>query len=98
MDNSSVIALTKNPVFKHFDTIFHYPRDFITDKEVEVKYIKIQYQVTNTFTKPLKYDVLTKIRDLLGVLKKSSLRGMLKIKLDFWFFWRIEESIHRLID
>jgi len=79
VDNSSVNALTKNPVFhdrsKHFDTRFHYLRDFITNKEVEVKYVKTQYQVANIFTKPLKYDVFTKIRDLLGVMKKSNLRG-----------------------
>ena len=58
MDNSSVIALVKNPVFydksKYIDTRFHYLRDYITDKEVEVKYMKIQYQITNIFTKPLK--------------------------------------------
>jgi hypothetical protein len=49
VDNSSVIALIKNPVFhdrsKYFDTRFHYLRDFITNKEVEVKYVKTQYQV-----------------------------------------------------
>jgi hypothetical protein len=79
VDNSSVIALTKNPVFhdrsKYLDTRFHYLRDFITNKEVEVKYVKTQYQVASIFTKPLKYDVFTKIRDLLGVMKQSSLRG-----------------------
>jgi hypothetical protein len=33
----------------------------------------------NIFTKPLKYDVFVKMRDLLGVIKKSSLRRMLKV-------------------
>jgi hypothetical protein len=84
VDNSLVIALTKNLVFhdrnKHIDTRFHYLRDYITNKEVEVKYMKTQDQVANIFTKPLKYDVFIKMRDILGVMKKSSLkRGMLKV-------------------
>jgi hypothetical protein len=58
MDNSSAIVLAKNPVFhyrsKHIDTRFHYLRDCITNKEVEVKYVKTQDQVMNIFTKPLK--------------------------------------------
>ena len=79
VDNSLVIALTKNLVFhdrnKHIDIRFHYLRDCITNKEVEVKYMKTQDQVANIFTKPLKYDVFIKMRDILGVMKKSSLRG-----------------------
>jgi hypothetical protein len=58
MDNSSAIVLANNPVFhyrsKHNDTRFHYLRDCITNKEVEVKYVKTQDQVMNIFTKPLK--------------------------------------------
>ena len=58
MDNSSAIVLAKNPVFhyksKYIDTRFHYLRDYITNKEVEVKYVKTQNQVMNIFTKPLK--------------------------------------------
>ena len=45
VDNSSAIVLVKNLVFfydksKHIDTRFHYLRDCITNKEVEVKYVK----------------------------------------------------------
>jgi hypothetical protein len=58
MDNSLAIVLVKNLVFydksKHIDTRFYYLRYCITDKEVEVKYMKTQDQVTNIFTKPLK--------------------------------------------
>jgi len=56
-----ILLLVKNPVFhdriKHIDTIFHYLWDCIANKEVEVKYVKTQDQVTNIFTKPLKYNV-----------------------------------------
>jgi hypothetical protein len=85
VDNSLVIALTKNLVFhdrnKHIDTRFNYLRDCITNKEVEVKYMKTQDQVANIFTKPLKYDVFIKMRDILRVMKKSSLRGDVESKL-----------------
>ena len=85
VDNSLVIALTKDLVFhdrnKHIDIRFHYLRDCITNKEVEVKYMKTQDPVANIFTKPLKYDVFIKMRDILGVMKKSSLRGDVESKL-----------------
>ena len=85
IDNSLVIALTKNPVFhdrsKHIDTRFHYLQDCIANKKVEVKYMKTQDQVADIFTKPLKYDVFIKMRDVLGVTKKSSLREDVKSKL-----------------
>ena len=68
MDNSLAIALAKTQVFhdrnKYIDTRFHYLRDCITNKEVEAKYVKTQEQVADIFTKPVEYDVFTKIRDL----------------------------------
>jgi hypothetical protein len=36
--------------------------------------MKTQYQVVDIFTKPLKNDVFIKMRDMLGVMKGSSLR------------------------
>ena len=37
--------------------------------------MKTQDQVANIFTKPLKYDIFNKMRDVLEVMKKSSLKG-----------------------
>jgi len=83
VDNESTIVLAKNPIFhnrsKYIHTRFHYLWNYIINKKVEVKYVKTQDQVVNIFTKPLKYDVFVKMRDLLGVIKKSSLRRMLKV-------------------
>jgi hypothetical protein len=83
MDNPLVIALIKNPMFyyrsEHIDIRFHYIWDCITNKKVEVKYLNIQDQITYIFTKPLKHNVFTKMIDMLGVIKKSKLRGMLKV-------------------
>lgn len=41
--------------------------------------MKTQDQVANTFTKPLKYNVFIKMRDMFGVMKKASSRGVLKV-------------------
>jgi hypothetical protein len=75
VDNSSVITLAKNPIFhdksKHIDTRFYYLWDSITNKEVEVKYVKTQDHVADIFTKPLKNDVFAKLRDMLGVIRNQ---------------------------
>jgi len=47
--------------------------------------VKTQDQVTKIFTKPLKHDVFAKTRDMLEVLKKSSLRKDVESKPNFDF-------------
>ncbi|KAH9685807.1 hypothetical protein KPL70_014105 [Citrus sinensis] len=58
VDNKSAIALSKNPVFhdrsKHIGTRYHFIRECIARKEVQVKYVKSQDQAADIFTKPLK--------------------------------------------
>jgi len=87
VDNSSTIVLAKNLVFhdrsKYIDTRFHYLWNYIINKKIKVKYVKTQDQVVNIFTKPLKYDIFVKMRDLLGVIKKSSLKRGVESKPDF---------------
>jgi hypothetical protein len=93
VDNSSIIFLVKNPIFhdrsKNIDIIFHYPRDYITNKKVEVKYVKTQDQVIDIFIMSFKYNVFAKIRDILIVIKKSSLKRNIKSKPDF------SRSVHK---
>ncbi|XP_057780230.1 secreted RxLR effector protein 161-like [Salvia miltiorrhiza] len=71
VDNKSAIVLSKNPVFhnrsKHIDTRFHYIRECIAKKEVQVEYVKSQDQVADIFTKQLKFEDFAKIRNLLGM-------------------------------
>ncbi|KAH9695599.1 hypothetical protein KPL71_022832 [Citrus sinensis] len=78
VDNKSAIALSKNPVFhdrsKHIDTRYHFIRECIARKEVQVKYVKSQDQAADIFTKPLKQEDFARFRSLLGVTG-SSLRG-----------------------
>ena len=71
VDNKSTIALAKNPVFhdrsKHIDTRYHYIRECITRKDVQLEYVKSQDQVADIFTKPLKHEDFVKLRSLLGI-------------------------------
>ncbi|KZV06675.1 hypothetical protein F511_45844 [Dorcoceras hygrometricum] len=65
--------LAKNPVFhersKHIDTRYHFIRECIAKKEVELKHVKTMDQVADIFTKPLKFDSFEKLRFMLGVRK-----------------------------
>ncbi|KAL4348689.1 hypothetical protein GQ457_17G010100 [Hibiscus cannabinus] len=60
IDNKSAQALAKNPIShdrsKHIDTIYHFIREHIANKEVELKFVKTQDQVADIFTKPLKFE------------------------------------------
>ena len=74
VDNKSAIALAKNPVFhdrsKHIDIRYHYIRECITKKDVQVEYVKSQDQIADIFTKPLRIEDFAKLRNLLGVVKQ----------------------------
>lgn len=74
VDNRSAQALARNPVFhdrsKHIDTRYHFIRECITKKEIELEYVKSVDQVADIFTKPLKVEVFEKMRTLLGVMNK----------------------------
>ena len=80
IDNKSTIALAKNPVFhdrsKHIDTRYHYIRECVTRKDVQLKYVKSYDQVADIFTKPLKREDFLRIRRLLGVTKSSLREGV----------------------
>ena len=64
-DNKSALALAKNPVFhdrsKHIDTRYHFIRECIASKEVQLDFVKSQDQVADIFTKPLNYDTFYKL-------------------------------------
>ncbi len=78
VDKKSAIALAKNLVFhdrsKHIDTRYHFIRESIAKKEVQVKFTKSADQVADIFTKPLKRELFEKLRHQLG-MRESSLRG-----------------------
>ncbi|GKB66187.1 hypothetical protein Tco_0927599, partial [Tanacetum coccineum] len=56
-DNTSVIAISNNPVLhsrtKHIDIRYHFIRDHIIKGDIELHFILTQYQLDDIFTKPL---------------------------------------------
>ena len=66
IDNASAISLVKNLVAhrrnKHIKTRFQFLRGQVEKKKIEVLHCKIENQVANMLTKPLKCDQLMKLR------------------------------------
>ncbi len=56
-DNQGTIAMSKNPVShkrtKHIDIKFHFVREKIQDKTIELKYRPKHEMIADIFTKPL---------------------------------------------
>ena len=79
IDNKSAQALAKNLVFhdrsKHIDTRYHFIRECIAKKEIELEYVRTNDQIADIFTKPLKYENFQQLRLKLGVIQISSLQG-----------------------
>ena len=63
----------KNSIFhdqsKHIDTRYHFIRECIIKKKVQLKFAKFQDQIVNIFTKVLKFDYFRRLKMLLGVIK-----------------------------
>ncbi|XP_070014192.1 secreted RxLR effector protein 161-like [Nicotiana sylvestris] len=75
VDNKSAQTLVKNPMYrdrsKHIDTWYHFIRECIAKKEVELKFVKSHNQVANIFTKLLKLKDFQRLRSNLGMKKKN---------------------------
>ncbi|GKV02914.1 hypothetical protein SLEP1_g15291 [Rubroshorea leprosula] len=69
-DNKSSIALAKNPQFhersKHIDTKYHYVRQCVEDKVVQLTFVRTHDQMADILTKALKFDDCKKLRSCLG--------------------------------
>ncbi|GKV32349.1 hypothetical protein SLEP1_g40963 [Rubroshorea leprosula] len=65
-DNSSAIKLSRNPVLhgrsKHIHVRYHFLRNLVQDRTIELIYFRIEDQVADIFTKPLKVAVFSKLR------------------------------------
>ena len=57
VDNQGAMALAKNPVFhqrsKHIDIKYHFIRDEIAQNNLNVQYVPTNYNIADTFTKPM---------------------------------------------
>lgn len=58
INNNAAISLVENQVFykktKHIDIIYHYTRDLIKRGLINIKYIPLEDNLTDWFTKPVK--------------------------------------------
>jgi hypothetical protein len=56
-DSTSAISVAKNPVFRkkmrHVERRHHFLRDHVEKGDIEMKYIDIERQLADIFTKPL---------------------------------------------
>lgn len=80
VDNKSAINLAKNPVAhgrsKHIDIKWHFLRELVEQKKIELVFCKSENQVADIMTKPLKLDAFVKLRSRLGICPiESVVRG-----------------------
>ena len=78
-DNTSAIAMSKNPVFhqrsKHIKRKFHFIRDVIQEGIIDQQFCKSEEQLADIFTKALAKDRFCNLRDKLGVISVKTLKG-----------------------
>jgi hypothetical protein len=79
-DNINSILFANNPFYhartKHIEVYYHFIREKVLAKEIDLIHVSTEDQVANIFTKALGTDKLEKFRQMLSVLKVDlSLRG-----------------------
>ncbi len=79
-DNIISILFANNPIYhartKHIEVHYHFIREKVLAKEIDLIHVSTEDQVVDIFTKALGTDKLKKFRQILGVLEVDlSLRG-----------------------
>jgi hypothetical protein len=79
-DNINSILLANNPVYhaktKHIEVHYHFIREKVLAKEIDLIHVSIEDQVVDIFTKALGTYKLKKFQKMLGVLEVDlNLRG-----------------------
>ena len=72
-DNTSAIAITQNPVLhsrtKHIDVRYHFIRDHVEKKSVQIEYVRTEKQIADIFTKTLSEARFMELRNELGMIE-----------------------------
>ena len=72
-DNQSAIELSKNPKFhsgtKQIDISYHFVRENVADKQIEVMYCLTEIMVADMFTKKLAKVKFEQFRDMIGLIR-----------------------------
>jgi hypothetical protein len=75
-DNTSTISVSKNPVLhsktKHIPLKYHFLKDQVANKVVQLQYIPSMEQIADLFTKPLPKAQFEYLRQKMGVLPFSN--------------------------
>jgi hypothetical protein len=70
-DNTSTFSVAKNPVFhkrmKHLKVRHHFLRNYVEKRDVEMRYIGTERQLTDIFTKPLDASRFAALRGEIGI-------------------------------
>jgi len=70
-DNNVVINLSKSPILcsmaKHIEIKHHFLRDHVQKGHVELKFVSINHQLVDIFTKSLVEERFHHLRDFLGM-------------------------------
>lgn len=78
-DNSSAIAIARNPVFhgrtKHFNIKYHTIRFFQDEGEIDLKFCCSEEQLADIFIKPLPKSRFEELRERLGMISLVSRRS-----------------------
>jgi len=70
-DNQGCIAMSKNPVnherTKHIDIKYHFIREKVEDKAIEVEYLQTEDMIADILTKSMPRDRHEKLCDKMGI-------------------------------
>jgi hypothetical protein len=70
-DNTSVISVSKNPIFhkkmRHVERRHHFLRDHIEKGDIEMRYMDTERQLADIFTKPLDSSRFADLQGEIGV-------------------------------
>jgi histone deacetylase 1/2 len=78
-DNIGATYLSSNPVFhartKHIEVDFHFVRERVARKQLQIKFISSKDQVADIFTKPLPLPAFESCRRNLNLLEPVEIEG-----------------------